>query len=135
MNGDDISKITNSTGDFIGSANAWGAMSLSVYITLFLALIITIIIYIFSKNSNNFTKLILEAHKDSNSAVQNNTIVMGRILDILKENRDTLKDTLSKSTHTSEKVEFNGDKIEKILQNTDILMQLVKELKDDNGKF
>lgn len=134
MNGEDISKITNSTGDFIGSANAWGVMSLSVYVTLFLAVIVTLIVYVMSKNNNNFTRLVLDAHKDSNSAVQNNTIVMGRILDILKENKQTLKDTLSKATHASEKGEFNGDKIEKILQNTEILMELVKEVKA-NGEF
>ena len=134
MSGDDIARVTKGTGDFIGSAGAWGVMSLSVYVTLFLAVIITLIIYFMSKSNSNFTKLILEAHKDSNSAVQNNTIVMGRILDILKENKDALKDTLDKATHTSEKVEFNGDKINRILENTEILMELVKEVKA-NGEF
>ena len=134
MSGDDIARVTKGTGDFIGSAGAWGVMSLSVYVTLFLAVIITLIIYFMSKSNSSFTKLILEAHKDSNSAVQNNTIVMGRILDILKENKAALKDTLDKATHTSEKVEFNGDKINKILENTEILMELVKEVKA-NGEF
>ena len=130
MNGDDISKVTDSASNFINGAEAWGAMSLSVYITLFLAGVVTIILFVVNKNSNNWTKILMDLQKDSNTSIQNNTNVIGHVLDALKENRAILQATMEKMIKTDSKIDFNSETIKEIQENTEKTLLNTEKLLD-----
>ena len=130
MNGDDISKVTDSASNFINGAEAWGAMSLSVYITLFLAGVVTIILFVVNKNSNNWTKILMDLQKDSNTSIQNNTNVIGHVLDAFKENRAILQATMEKMIKTDSKIDFNSETIKEIQENTEKTLLNTEKLLD-----
>ena len=137
MTGDEVAKITASTGDFIGSANNWGATSLMVYVTLFLVLVVMIMFFVINRNANSWTRILMDLQKDTNNIIQQNTNVIGKVLDTLKEHNTLLheaikgiRDSEIKLHSNSEKLTANGEKLNEILQHT---KEIKENLKGKNG--
>lgn len=137
MTGDEIARVTNSTGDFIAGANGWGATSLMVYITLFLVVVMVIMFFVINKNANNWTRIIMDLQKETAHTIQQNTNVIGKVLDTLKEHNTLLheaikgiRDSEIKLHSNSEKLTANGEKLNEILQHT---KEIKENLKGKNG--
>ena len=120
-------EIIEATSNFIGNASTWGMISFSVYITLFLATVITLFLYINSRHNNRYTQILLDVQKDSTIAITNNTTVSGKILDLLRENETLIKLSLASSQNTESKASINSDKMDRLLINTEKLIAMIEQ--------
>lgn len=127
MTGDEVAKITASTGDFISNANGWGATSLMVYVTLFLVLVVMIMFFVINRNANSWTRILMDLQKDTNNIIQQNTNVIGKVLDTLKEHNTLLHEAIKGIRDSEIKLHSNS---EKLAQNSEKLSEILRDTKE-----
>ena len=122
----DIPHTINSTAEFIKSANDWNVVSFTVNFSIVFTILVLVIMYFVARAVSKYTTLTIDAQKDSTIAITNNTNVSGKILDLLKENESLIKMSLDSSKSTENKASMNSEKMDKMLHNTEKIIDMLE---------
>ena len=131
MNETNLNETISKTSDFINGANQWGATSLMVYVTLFIVAIVCIMFFISNKNAKGWTDYFVNLQRETTQALQNNTVVMGKVLDTFKEHNALLSEVLRNLRDNDNKLHANGQKLMEHSAKLNEILNTIKEIKEN----